>query len=68
MRGRVVKFPVATVLFSFGLCLIVSADDDARFKEWLQNSRAVFEKHHLIAYLKVESTGNPGRPGSRLSV
>jgi hypothetical protein len=37
--------------------------DDPRFTEWMQTSRAVFEKNHLIAYLRVESIENKGRVG-----
>ena len=56
------KFHLATLLLSL-ICgsIAFGGQDDARFTAWMQTSRGVFEKNHLIAYVSVESTKTKGR-------
>lgn len=54
--------PAISILVAAASSLLAAEQDDPRFAQWMENSRAAFAKNHLIAYVRLESL--EGKPHS----
>lgn len=54
--------PAISILITATSSLLAADQSDPRFEKWLEQSRKVFETHHLIAYVRLAHIDKKGPP------